>query len=261
MTTADQPRPDDTVRILIPDHDNLGGQVRQAAEFAGSLRHANDDDGSEPWQLPDQLTAPALEQAIDDAVLHQPWFWHVGDLREHARTEISIAHAGIGHMGVYVTSMPRVQLQALLDAAALLRQAEDAPFAERTPVLAEIGAFVSAWRHADKHEDLEASLAGWLVTVAVLGLAVAGQPTTEHRPHRLLDAVGRFRPVGSTDGTSPAADTALLLERIDAAGDSREVELDAEAFEAFRRLVTEWHAAIYGARANDPSSLLGSMDY
>jgi hypothetical protein len=260
VPTAEQPQTDETVRILIPDHPDLA--LGRAVEFGGSLRHANDtDDDVEPWQLPDQLIAPELEQALFDAVLHQPWFRHVGDDREDARTEIQISHAGIGHMGVYITTMERAQLQRLVDAAALLRQADSTPFAERTPLLAEIGAFVERWRDADKHDDIEPALSAWLTVVALMAIAIAEQPTAEHRPERLLDHRGNMVPVASSEGTSPAADTALVLEQIDAAGDAREVDLDAAAFLAFRRLTSEWHIAIFDDRSTDPMSMLSSYAY
>src|SRR3954467_15461397 len=63
------------VRILIPDHPDLYRVPGRAVEFADVLCHANDpaaEDGVVPWQLPEQLTAPELEQALNAAVVH-PW--------------------------------------------------------------------------------------------------------------------------------------------------------------------------------------------
>ncbi|RSD26410.1 hypothetical protein [Amycolatopsis eburnea] len=272
MTTIDQPQPDETVRILIPDHPDLYRRLGRAVDFAGALRHANDDveDGDEPWRLPDQLVAPELQQALDVAFLHKPLMWHVGDDSDEARTETALSHAGVGHMGVYITSLTCGQLQLLTAAAALLTQAETTPFKERTPLLAEIAAFVDAWREADADNASEASLAAWQTAVALLAIAAAAQSATEHRPDRLLDHEGRLVPVAEPAGPGPAADTALLLERIDAAaaaaaadgeGQAREVELDYAGFRAFRRLSVEWHVAIYGAKADSSDALLQSLTY
>src|SRR3954464_11141567 len=106
MPTAEQPQTDETVRILIPDHPDLYGQLGRAIDFACLLRRANDiDDAGEPWQLPDQLIAPELEQALDAAVLDQAWFRHVGGDGEGTRTEIPLRYANVGHMGLYITSL------------------------------------------------------------------------------------------------------------------------------------------------------------
>jgi hypothetical protein len=76
----------------------------------------------------------------------------------------------------------------------------------------------------------------------------------------LYDTDGRLQPVADADGISPAADTALLLGQIDA-GNGRSVDLDDAGFQAWRRLCAEWHAAIYGARANSPDTVLTSFSY
>lgn len=269
MTTTDQPQTGDTVRILIPDHPDLYRRLGKAIEFAGALRHAGDDvdDREEPWRLPEQLLAPELEAALDAAFWHQPWLRHVGDDSEQAQTAIELSHAGVGHMGVYITSLPRDQLQLLTDAAALLAQAKSTAPKERTPLLAEIAEFVDTWREADENDIGDASISAWQTAVALLAIAVAEQSAAEHRPDRLLDHEGRLVPVAETVGTSPAADTALLLAQIDTAaaaadeGQALHVKLDTAGFLAFRRLSVEWHIAVYGANANSPDSLLQSFTY
>ncbi|MEV0297022.1 hypothetical protein [Nocardia sp. NPDC050710] len=66
------------------------------------------------------------------------------------------------------------------------------------------------------------------------------------------------RPMRSAE--TPAGDTRTVLDRLDA-GDGQAVDLDDMAWPAWRRLCAEWHAAIYGARSNDPSTVLTSFAY
>ncbi|MFE3081395.1 hypothetical protein [Nocardia tengchongensis] len=58
----------------------------------------------------------------------------------------------------------------------------------------------------------------------------------------------------------PAGDTLTVLARLDA-GDGRTVHLDDAAWPAWQRLCAEWHAAVYGAQSNDPSTVLNSFAY
>ncbi|GAA1983523.1 hypothetical protein [Amycolatopsis minnesotensis] len=254
----------DEVRILIPDHPEL--RLAAAIEFAGALQHANDPlpvDEGEPWRLPEQLVAADLESALDAAVLHQPHFSHrhIGDTGPDTDTGIDLRHDGVGHMPVYVTTLPREQLRLLLDAAAVLEQAETTSGTESLPALREVREFVDTWREADEDQDGDVSLGAWRTVVRILGLAIADTPAREHRPRRLLDEAGQAVPVADGTGTSPAADTAVLLARIDAAGDTRPVDLDTAAFAAYQRLTIEWHTAIYGPKATSADALLQSNTY
>jgi hypothetical protein len=250
------------VRVLIPDHPDLAGQLARALEFGAVLRHANEPDteaGSEPWRLPDQLVAPELEEALDAAVLHD-WHFHVGNDAAGTDTAIAVSHANFGHMGLYITSATTTQLTLLAAALDLLIRAENTPPSQQLPAQREIAQFIEVSRDADKSGEDDASLSAWETVVRVLALAAAAAPTTTNRPPSLYTVEASLLPVPDADGTSPAADTRLVLDRIDA-GNGRSAELDDAAFRAWRRLTAEWHTAIYGARANTPDSLLMSYAY
>ncbi|ATY17283.1 hypothetical protein CU254_42635 (plasmid) [Amycolatopsis sp. AA4] len=256
----------ETVRVLVPDHMDLHGVLGQAIEFAGSLRHANDPaqrGEGDPWQLPGQLIAPELEAALDAILLHDPRFDHFA-IGDHRREDAAIALAcdRTGHMGVHIATATRTQLERLAAAAALVDQAEATAPEDRLPSLQEVAEFAAEWRRFEQDEDgdLDASLSAWRTATRILRLAIAGTPSERHRPARLYDPEARLTPVADTAGTSPAADTATLLAAIDASAD-RPVDLDADAFAAYRRLTVEWHIAIYGDRADSIDSLLASYTY
>lgn len=261
-----QPAPEpaggeDTVRILIPDHPELAGVVSGAVEFAGVLRHANtppaDDGDAEPWRLPDQLTAPELEQVLD--TIFHPWGYAVGD--DGRDTGIPLRHAGIEHMPVYVAAATRTQLARLAAAATVFTQAEVTPAAQRTPLLAEVAEFAALAREVEDPDDGWASLRSWQTILALLEVATATAPEST-RPRRLLaPPAGDLQSLPDAAGTSPAADTVAVLAAIDTAGGTGVVDLDGEAFAALRRLQAEWHAVIYRGRHRPADSLLTSYTY
>ena len=250
----------EVMRVLVPDHPDLTGQLGRAVEFAAALRHANDiddTDGEEPWRLPDELVALELQAALEAIVLHD-WRFDVGS---DERSEIGVTHAGVEHMGLYVTSATRAQLSLLRAALDTMTRAENTPPSQRGPELREIAHFTEVWSEVDESGDGDASLSAWRTVVAVLTLAIATAPAgAGERPSRLYNAEGFLLPTADVDGSTPAEDIAVLLDRIDS-GEERSVELDNAAWKAWQRLTAEWHAAIYGARSNDPDVRLSSFAY
>lgn len=254
----------DTVRVVVPDHVDLVGVVNRAIEFGVDLRHANDSHGGavEPWQLPDQLIDPDLESAL--ATIVAGWQYDVGLDTTGRDTAIPVHHNGTEHMGIYVATATVTQLRLLTDAAQLLHQAETTPPAQRTPALREVAEFLEVWGDLDDNDDADASLSAWRTVVRILGLAIATAPSgPDDRPTRLYTSEGtdaRMLPTAPAEGTSPAADTARVLARLDT-GDGRSIDLDDAAWQAWQRLTAEWHGAVYGARSDTHDALLNSWAY
>ncbi|MGW4241236.1 hypothetical protein [Nocardia sp. NPDC004722] len=254
--------PAEVLRVLVPDHPDLTGQLGRAVEFAAALRHANDVedliDGEEPWRLPEQFVAPQLQAALEAIVLHD-WRFEVGS--DTARTEIGVNHAGVEHMGLYIATATTAQLALLRGALEAITRAETTAASQRGAEQRELAEFLEVWSEVDERQDSDASLSAWRTVVRVLTLATATAPTGAHeRPSRLYNAEGHLLPVADVAGSSPAADTRTLLEAIDSGpGDS--VELDNAEWRAWQRLSAEWHAAVYGPRSDDPHARLSSFAY
>ncbi|MFI9507263.1 hypothetical protein [Nocardia sp. NPDC052566] len=251
----------EAMRVLVPDHPDLTGQLGRAIEFAAALRHANDiddTDGEEPWRLPDQLVAPELQAALEAIVLHD-WRFDVGS--DTARTEIGLTHADVEHMGLYIATATRAQLSLLRAALDTITQAETTPLAQRGPEQREIAHFAEVWSEVDEHDDYDASLSAWRTVVQILTLAISTAPAgAGERPSRLYNAEGFLLPAADVAGSTPAGDTVVVLDRIDS-DQGRSVDLDNAAWRAWQRLSVEWHAAVYGARSNDPDARLSSFAY
>ncbi|WP_280216659.1 hypothetical protein [Nocardia neocaledoniensis] len=251
----------ETIRVLVPDHMDLVGVISRAIEFAADLRHANDplEDG-EPWELPAPLVDAELQVALETSVMH-PWQLDIGHDTAGRDTAIPVSHDGTGHMGLYVATATRSQLELLVDAAQLIHRVETTPLGQRDRAAREVAEFLSVWEEID---DEDASLSAWRTVVRILGLAIAAAPSTsDARPPRMYTTEGTdavLVPTADVKGTSPAADTALVLARLDA-GPGGSIDLDSAAWEAWQRLTAEWHSAIYGARANTHSALLTSWTY
>ncbi|WP_280184504.1 MULTISPECIES: hypothetical protein [Nocardia] len=254
---------DRVLRVLVPDHPDLAGQLGMAVDFADALRHANepdpDDDNSEPWRLPAQLVAPALQAALEP-IVHHDWHVDVGRDGDDRHTGITVTHAGVEHMGLYIATATRTQLSLLAAALEQLVTAETVPPSQRTPEQREIAEFAAAWRDAEESGG-DAALSAWQTTVRILTLAITTTPhASGDRPARLYTAEGVLTPTPPAEESTPAADTRTLLDRIDTAGGGS-VDLDDTGWRAWRRLAAEWHAAIYGARSNDHSTVLSSFAY
>jgi hypothetical protein len=246
----------DAVRILIPDHPdlNVGGAVSFTAEMRDTADPATYETGAEPWTLPDTLTTPALATAMEAILL--PWGYDVGD--ESRDTAIDLHHAGVQHMGVYVATATREQLDQLTAARDVMASATNTPPSQRSPADRETAEFVDAYN--DATGDDEVSLRAWNVMLDLFVVATATTPTSTHRPERLLDERGKLVRQPDPAGTSPAADTATLLARIDVTG-ARPVELSEDEYDAYRRLTVEWHTAIYRDKADTADTQLTSLIY
>lgn len=236
-------RSGETVRILIPNHPDLGKRPWRALDFAHHLRYATDPDtyleGEDPWRLPTALTDPAVADALE-AILQPSWIRRIDDDTAYDDPDSplisfstprltdtgfdALTGGGIGRMGVFVATATRDQLDLLTAARTLLTEAKTTPVRERSP-----------WQQDNT-------------------------PTTSHRPDRLLDERAKQVRLPDPAGTSPAADTALLLGLIDATG-GRDVTLDTDGADALRRLQTEWHTAIYGDRSTTGNAILSSYLY
>lgn len=228
----------DIVRAFVPDHFDLPGVLGRAREFAAQMQIANTPDPHDPdfdpWRLPDQLTDPALETALEAFIGHD-WARDVG---RDAHTEIGVRHGRREHMGLYLARGTRDQLDSLTAALATMTTAETTPSAQRLPAMGEVADFVAVWRDQDQTDDLDAALSAWCTVVQILALAVADTPA---------------------DAT-PAADTRVLLALVDA-GDGRSIELDEQGWAAWRRLCAQWHAVIYGPEVRGADALLASFTY
>ncbi|MEV0297001.1 hypothetical protein [Nocardia sp. NPDC050710] len=262
---AAEPTDDRALRVLVPDHPDLAGQLGCAIDFADALRHANDPDpdpdgdDTEPWRLPAQLVDPALQTALE-VLVHRDWHFDVGRDSDDRRTEIGVTHAGVEHIGLYTATATRTQLSLLSAALEQFVTAETIPLSQRTPDQREIAEFAAAWRDAEEAGG-DAALSAWQTTVRILTLAIIAIPGSwGDRPARLYNAEGILVPTPPAEESTPAADTLTVLDRIDAASGGS-VDLDDTGWRAWRRLTAEWHAAIYGARSSDHSAVLSSFAY
>jgi hypothetical protein len=188
------------VRILIPDHPdlNVGGAVSFAAEMRDTADPATYETGAEPWTLPATLTTPALATAMEAILLL--WGYDVGD--ESRDTAIDLHHAGVQHMGVYVATATRAQLDQLTAARDVMTSATNTPHTQRSPQEREFAEFVDAYN--DATGDDEVSLRAWNVMLDLFAVATATTPTTTHRPERLLDD-GLGTPIQQSLDTPPGA--------------------------------------------------------
>ncbi|MFE5565944.1 hypothetical protein ACFQ68_13240 [Amycolatopsis japonica] len=272
-------RDGETVRILIPNHPDLGKRPWRALDFARHLRYATDPDtylpGEDPWRLPTALTDPAVADALE-AILQPSWIRRIDDDTvfddpDGPLISFSTAHltdtsvdaltgGGIGRMGVFVATATRDQLDLLTAARALLIEAKTTPVRERSPWQQDIAEYIDAMVEGEENDEIEASISSWFLMLRVLDVATAEHPVVEHRPDRLLDTTGRLVRQPDPAGTSPAADTALLLGLIDTSR-SRDVILDTDGADALRRLQTEWHTAIYGEKSTSGNAILSSFLY
>lgn len=169
-------------------------------------------------------------------------------------------------MGLYIATATPDQLALLAAALELITAAEAAAPTRRTPEQDEIAQFISRWHEVEEQDDPDASLSAWVSVVRVLTLAVATTPgPPSDRPMWLYDPHGVATPTPTAAGSTPAADTLTLLERLDLEGldaDGRKsVDLDETGWQAWQRLVAEWHAAVYGPRADEPDAKLSSFAY
>jgi hypothetical protein len=247
----------ETVRILIPDHPDLHGLAAQATQFVADMRATADPDSyerdAEPWVLPEQLVDPRLETALD-AVLH-PWAYALGD--EEQSTGISLRHAGVEHMPVYIAAATREQLDLLAEARDLLAAASD-------PRTAKFQRTIDLVDFIDQNNDggaRHAPIDAWFTMLRLFDVAEGTAPVTEHRPDRLIEGKGILVRQPDSAGTSPAADTELLFTAIDATPAGEPVELDTATFLAYRRLSMEWHVAIYRDQADSAHATLQTWTY
>ncbi|RSN05960.1 hypothetical protein DMC63_37755 [Streptomyces sp. WAC 05977] len=272
-------RDGETVRILIPNHPDLGKRPWRALDFAHHLRYATDPDtylpGEDPWLLPTALTDPAVADALE-AILQPSWIRRIDDDTAYDDPDsplisFSTPHltdtggdaltgGGIGRMGVFVATATRDQLDLLTAARTLLTEAKATPVRERSPWQQGIAEYVDAMVEGEESDEIEASISSWLLMLRLFDIATSNTPTTSHRPDRLLDERAKQVRLPDPAGTSPAADTALLLGFIDTAP-GRDVALDTDGADALRRLQTEWHVAIYGEKSSSGGAILSSFLY
>uniref|UniRef100_UPI003F498464 hypothetical protein n=1 Tax=Amycolatopsis sp. CA-293810 TaxID=3239926 RepID=UPI003F498464 len=259
-------REGETVRILIPNHPDLGKRPWRALDFAHHLRYATDPDtympGEDPWRLPATLTDPAVADALV-AILQPSWIRRIGDdtaFDDPDSPLISFSTGSVGRMGVFVATATRDQLDLLTAARTLLTEATTTPVRSRSPWQNDIAEYAFEMAEGEKNDEIEASISSWFLMLRLFDIATTDTPATQHRPDRLLDERAKQVRLPDPAGTSPAADTALLLGLIDTAA-TRDVALDTDGADALRRLQTEWHVAIYGAKATSGDALLSSFLY
>lgn len=192
-------------------------------------------------------------------MLHD-WRHDIGHDTADRRTEITVTREQVEHMGLYIATGTRAQLSLLADALTLFVQAETTLPSQRGPELDEVAEYIEVWGEVNE-SDWDASLSAWRTVVRVLTLAITTAPGSRaDRPTKLYNTEGILLPTPPADESTPAADTITVLDRIDT-GDGRSVQLDDTAWRAWQRLTAEWHAACYGARSNEPGTLLSSYAY
>ncbi|WP_158888993.1 hypothetical protein [Amycolatopsis anabasis] len=230
------------VRILIPDHPELTRAACGAEEFLHVLRSTADpatyDPGVEMWQLPAEMTTTEPVNAW--TTIFGNWARHLGD--EQRSTALDVRYGNYQHMGLYVSTATRAQIDTLVAARALLIRAAEP---DRPAVLADLADYLAT---VEEYEGLvDASYRTFRKLLAVVEVAIATTPIhADHRP--------------AAEGV-PVADTARLLARIDTTPAGEPVQLTDEDESAFRRLALDWHYAIYGDQATTSHALLATYVY